>query len=236
MEVKELATTIRLQKLGGHAGLHKTVEEEGDQGQKIINLDTDYNQKPAKRQLLMVYKGPTLQEVVYWLNKKSINLYAEQLLKLLAVESGKEGSTEEGVKVVEKYLREKGLDLDGFRMADGSGLSRLNGISPRHLAEILRITATGDEKVFSAFENSLPVAGLAGDPGSISYMCRGTKAASNLKAKSGYIFGVRCYAGYVKTRSGKLLCFSMMANNFTCSAGSMRNKLEKLMVAMAELE
>ena len=65
---------------------------------------------------------------------------------------------------------------------------------------------------------------------------KGTAAANNLRAKSGYISRVRTYTGYVTTKSGKELCFAMMANNYTCSNREMRDKMERLMVAMAEMD
>jgi D-alanyl-D-alanine carboxypeptidase/D-alanyl-D-alanine-endopeptidase (penicillin-binding protein 4) len=66
-------------------------------------------------------------------------------------------------------------------------------------------------------------------------MCRGSRAAKNLRAKTGTIDRIRAHSGYVHTRSGKLLCFSMIANDYL---GSMRNidKMhEKVMIAMSEL-
>ena len=189
---------------------------------------------PEKRKILMTYKGPTLAEVVYWLNKKSINLYGEQLLKLIGAEKGRNGSTEEGIRVIEEFWKSKGLDLDGFRMADGSGLSRLNGVTARQMATLLRIVAKSP--VAAAFVNSLPIAGDPADPGSLSSLCTGTKAAKNLCAKSGFISQVRSYAGYVNSKSGKQMCFAMIANNFTCTPGEMKKKLERLMVKLGEIE
>jgi len=89
------------------------------------------------------------------------------------------------------------------------------------------------DKNFNAFYNSLPIAGKAG---SLGGLCAGTFADNNLRAKSGYITRARGYAGYVKNRKGELLCFSVLANNYNCTPTEMKLKLEKLMVAIAELE
>jgi D-alanyl-D-alanine carboxypeptidase len=57
-----------------------------------------------------------------------------------------------------------------------------------------------------------------------------------LCAKSGYITRARGYAGYVKNKKGEMLCFSLLANNYECTPPEMKKKLEKLMIAIAEME
>ncbi len=85
-----------------------------------------------------------------------------------------------------------------------------------------------------SFYNSL---GIAGDPDDIGYMKnmgRGTRAAKNLRAKTGSITNVRAHSGYVSTKSGKFLSFSMIANNYTGSRRSVDKLHEKIMVALAQ--
>src|ERR1043165_2686722 len=113
-------------------------------------------------------------------------------------------------------------------MNDGSGLARANVITTKTQAEILRMMSR--DKNFSAFYNSLPVAGRSG---SLGGLCDGTIAENNLRAKSGYITRARGYTGYVKNKKGELLCFSVLANNYECSPTEMKLKLEKILVAIA---
>ena len=186
------------------------------------------------RTQLYTHQSPPLKDIVYWLNKKSVNLYAEHLLKMIGYVKYKDGSTEAGVKAVEAYWASKGIDVGGLQLNDGSGLSRYNGITPAQLAGMLR--ANTREPWFETFWNSLPIAGDANDPGTLRSMCKGTLAAGNIRAKSGYISRVRTYAGYVNTKSGKRLCFAMLANNYTCTNAQIKTMLEGLMVAMANVE
>ena len=83
------------------------------------------------------------------------------------------------------------------------------------------------------FNASLPI---AGKEGSMTSLCKGTCAENNMRAKTGYINRARGYAGYVKLRSGKTVSFSLLANNYTCTASEMKKKLEKILIAIAEME
>jgi D-alanyl-D-alanine carboxypeptidase/D-alanyl-D-alanine-endopeptidase (penicillin-binding protein 4) len=177
--------------------------------------------------------SPQLKDIVYRLNKKSVNLYADQLLKILGKEITGTGSYEKGFSVIENWLDGKNIYSEGLSLNDGSGLSRANTTSTRLFAEMLQRICT--ESYFDSFYNSL---GIAGDPDDISYMKnmgRGTLAAKNLRAKTGSITQVRAHSGYVSTRSGKFLSFSMIANNYTGSRRGVDRLHEKIMVALANL-
>ena len=84
---------------------------------------------------------------------------------------------------------------------------------------------------YQYFLESLP---LAGRTGSLKGMLKGTAAEGRLRAKSGYISGVRAYSGYVERADGQVWAFTMISNNYACSAGQMRRKFSRLMVKLAE--
>ena len=185
------------------------------------------------RQVIHVHQSPALKDIVYWLNKKSINLYAEHLVKMVGVVKYRDGSMEGGLKAIQEYWAARGVDTEGMHLNDGSGLSRYNGVTPMQLTKMLQINA--QQKYYEKFYNSLPIAGLASDPGTMKSMCVNTAAANNVHAKSGFIARVRCYTGYVSTKSGRQLCFAMMGNNYTCSNNEMRDMFDALMVTIAEM-
>lgn len=185
----------------------------------------------AKRTTLHTHVSPTLEKIIYWTNLKSINLYAEHLLKYIAYSKTGYGSTSAGTDIVTNFWKGKGVDVSGFFMNDGSGLARANVITTKTQTQILR--AMNKDKNFTVFFNSLPVAGKSG---SLGGLCDGTFAENNLRAKSGYITRARGYCGYVKNRKGELLCFSVLANNYECSPTEMKRKLEKILVSLAECE
>lgn len=196
---------------------------------RLMNL-AGKKEKPAKLKNITTIRSPKLADIVAQTNIHSDNVYAEQLLRTLGMLKGEGGTTEAGVAVVKSYWQSLGVNLDGLNMTDGSGLSRSNLVTTEIQANILQKISR--QKWFAAFDKSLPV---AGKNGSMAGLCKGTCAESNMRAKTGYINRARGYAGYVKTKSGKLLCFSVLANNYTCTPTEMKKKLEKILVAMAEL-
>ena len=112
-------------------------------------------------------------------------------------------------------------------MQDGSGLSPRNGITPLQLASMLRSVAL-DTLMFSPFFSSLPDAGKSG---TMKSMFKNTPSVyGRLRAKSGTITRVKSYSGYVTATDGRLLAFSAICNNFTCSQRDIRKKLEQFMV------
>ncbi|MBI1183156.1 D-alanyl-D-alanine carboxypeptidase/D-alanyl-D-alanine-endopeptidase [bacterium] len=172
--------------------------------------------------------SPTLLQIVEVTNMESNNLFAEGLLKAIARHKTGYWSREKGIEVVREFWKERGVDLSTANLYDGSGLSRFNGISTRQMVELLKYASKSPQ--FAQFKSTLPVAGVSG---SIAGMFKGTKAEKNLMAKSGYIEKVRSYCGYVRAGNGHMVAFSIIANGYSCSAGEMRNELEKIMTDLA---
>jgi serine-type D-Ala-D-Ala carboxypeptidase/endopeptidase (penicillin-binding protein 4) len=81
--------------------------------------------------------SPPLSEIVFIVNKKSNNLYTEQLLKMVGVKLSGEGSISKGVEGIRKFLAEMNVSDKGMRLFDGSGLSRNNMITPQMMGKML---------------------------------------------------------------------------------------------------
>jgi D-alanyl-D-alanine carboxypeptidase/D-alanyl-D-alanine-endopeptidase (penicillin-binding protein 4) len=194
---------------------------------RVLKENKEYAE--TNKQMLFTNYSPTLAEIVYWTNFKSINLYAEHLLKYIAYKKKGIGREKDGTEIVKEFWKNKGIDIGGLFMNDGCGLSRSNVITTKMETQILWFMAK--DKNFKTFYNSFPVVGKKGP---LDNMCEGTCAKNNLCAKSGYITRVRSYAGYVKNKKGEMLCFSMIANNYECSPAEMKKKFEKLFIALAE--
>ncbi|HEV7232313.1 MAG TPA: D-alanyl-D-alanine carboxypeptidase/D-alanyl-D-alanine-endopeptidase [Bacteroidia bacterium] len=174
--------------------------------------------KEVKKHRLLLFSeySPRLAEIVWWTNKKSVNLYAESLLKTIALRKNGLGTESGGTDAVASFWASKGVDIRGLYMNDGCGLSRWNSITPRQFTEMLRVL-TKDPN-FKSFYRSLP------------------EHNATVVAKSGYITRVRSYTGYATKKNGELIAFSVIANNYDCLPLDMRKKLEKVLDLIGNLE
>ena len=179
--------------------------------ESVLTLNASGQPLPAITNNLTTILSPKLSQIVYWLNQKSINLYAEQLLKTIAWKSGKQPTTDNGVAVEQDFWKAKGIDPHSLNVVDGSGLSPGDRVTTLTMATVLQSAKTADW--FHDFYESLPV-------------------YNNMKMKSGSILNVLTYAGY-QTHSGRDLCFSIIVNNFN---GSGRGIKEKMFRVLDELK
>ncbi len=158
-------------------------------------------------------------------NKKSVNILAENLLENSYDYSGDKTGK---LKWAKSYLKNTlKINTDGMILKDGSGLSRFNAISPEQLVQVL--TKMKNSK---PFYESLPI---AGESGTLKSFLVNSWAKGNLHAKSGSMKGVRSYAGYVKTKSGKNIAFAIIINNANCSQGKTKRKIEALLDHVSNL-
>jgi D-alanyl-D-alanine carboxypeptidase/D-alanyl-D-alanine-endopeptidase (penicillin-binding protein 4) len=175
--------------------------------------------------------SPPLSDIIHYTNLKSLNLYAECLLKEMAVHSGKTGNTPNGTATVLDYWKNNGINTNGLFMYDGSGLSHFDAISAAQLCDILSYIRK--QTYFEVFNNSLPVAGQSG---AMSLVGKGTAIEGRLHAKTGHMDRVRSYAGYFKAKNGKWYSFALIVNNYTCSGSEIRNQVSRLLSSFATLD
>lgn len=171
--------------------------------------------------------SPSVHALVNNVNVYSNNLFSEALLKHIGLARFGTGDTETGARAVVNHLKNRGLSTEGFYMYDGSGLSRFNAMSVKHLLELL--VYMKETPLFNIFFNSLAVAGEAG---TLRNFCKDTDAAGRITAKSGTMTRVKSYAGYALTSQNDTLAFAVIANNYTCESREMTRKFEKVMVRM----
>lgn len=171
----------------------------------IIVLGNALNQESNKTRFHTTY-SPTIKEIVYWTNQKSINLYAEHLLKRIGEIVNGEGSTLAGIKAVTDYWQSQNIDLSGFHMADGSGLSRKDLVTTKQLVEMLLKIRKSD--TYSLFYDSLP------------------QKEEGMKAKSGTMSHVKGFVGYTDK-----VTFAVMINQCPNS----QVKLEKINAILSDI-
>lgn len=187
----------------------------------------------GKRTVLNQHKSPTLTELAQQTNFQSINLYAEALLRTTALALNKGvKSTNASLDALTSFWKSKGVNVDGFRIRDGSGLSTVGALTADNMTGIL--SAMGREKAFPQFYETIPV---VGQTGTVRSLARGTAAAGNIRAKSGSIEGVRAYAGYFTAADGERMSFCVLVNKFTPGQSRLvTNELEKIFVGLVGLK
>lgn len=198
---------------------------------RLMHLNHIKTDKKSVRKAITTTSSPPLADLVYHTNQVSQNFYAESILKAIAWKLNGFGSNSTAIDLIYSFWKEHNIDLRGICMVDGCGLGRMNSITTHQLVEMLRVYAK-DSAVFPTFYRSLPV---AGESGTIKKLADGTEADGNLHAKSGTMARIKSYAGYVKTESGKMLCFAMIGNNTLWNENELRDKFAKLFVLMARL-
>jgi serine-type D-Ala-D-Ala carboxypeptidase/endopeptidase (penicillin-binding protein 4) len=163
----------------------------------------------TKMKLLLTHYSVPLKDIIKVINKNSHNFYAEQLLKTIGLEKGNFGSVDNGLKYEKEVMQEMGISPDNTLVVDGSGLSRLNLVTPRQFVSLL--TYMYKSPNFIPFFNSLPIAGVDGSMGT---RLKNSKAENKVRAKTGYVSSVRSLCGYAFTADNEPIAFSIITNNF----------------------
>jgi D-alanyl-D-alanine carboxypeptidase/D-alanyl-D-alanine-endopeptidase (penicillin-binding protein 4) len=132
--------------------------------------------------------------------------------------------------VIERQLAEWGVAPTSVAVRDGSGLSRHDYIAPEAVVRILDVMRKSPN--FAVFRDALPLAGV---DGTIANRMRGTAAAGNVHAKTGFVDKARSLSGYVTTADGRVLLFSFLCNNWTTSSREVDQVADAIAVRLAGL-
>jgi len=186
---------------------------------------------------IVTYRSPPLSVLAARLMKISQNLYAETLLKTIALRKVSEpivicpcpATAAAGRSKVQEILQAWGVPAESLIQRDGSGLSRYDYVTAEALVTIL-MHVDRDERLRGPFEASLPIAGR---DGTIASRMKGTAAEGNARAKSGSMSQVRSLSGYVTSADGEPLVFAIIANNFETAAGVINRATDAIVVRLA---
>jgi serine-type D-Ala-D-Ala carboxypeptidase/endopeptidase (penicillin-binding protein 4) len=172
--------------------------------------------------------SPPLGEIVPAMMKPSQNQIAETLLRTVGREVLGEGSAAAGAAVADSLFGAWELPLRGHRIADGSGLSRYNLLSPTLLVDLL---ARMDRSYFrDAWVASLPVAGV---DGTLANRMREEPLRERVVAKTGTLSNTRALAGYLTTSRGERLVFAVLVNSHLASVADVDRVVEGVLERIA---
>lgn len=197
-------------------------------GAALTHRTAPHETLSSSRVLTIRIFSPKLIHIAARTNLRSVNTYAENIIKTMGKVAKNEGSFEAGSQACATFWKENGMDTRGLRIHDGSGLSPYNNITTRQLTEML-VFAARDTNIYEALVSGFPVAAQSG---TLARMFHNTPSAGVLKAKSGFLGNVRSYTGYTECRNGNILAFTLIVNNYSGTPLEMRRKMETLMNAI----
>ncbi|RMF26227.1 MAG: D-alanyl-D-alanine carboxypeptidase/D-alanyl-D-alanine-endopeptidase [Cyanobacteria bacterium J083] len=165
-------------------------------------------------------RSKSLREWINVTNLRSNNYYADTLLRYIG-----------GAGSAKQALTQLGVHSNGYRIADGSGLSRRNKVTPTAIVEALTaITQTSNSDLFYG---SLPVAGVSG---TLARRMKWTPAQGNVRGKTGTLRGVRALSGYVKNNDFGTLVYSIIVNQPNQSGRVLNKGIDDIAVTLSLLK
>ena len=198
------------------AVLRQVLEENGVE----VSGPIDRRRVPKWAGKVFTHYSKPLVTIIHEYNKESVNIIGESIVKVIGAEFlNAPGSWNSGTRVIENHLREIGLN-GSFSVADGSGLSRLNRVSPEDITEALAV-AYDNPDISEEFIESLPIAGV---DGTLKKRFRNLKG--KVYAKTGYLEGARSLSGYAFGKNGRVYVFSIISNG----VGTKVKKLQSLLL------
>jgi serine-type D-Ala-D-Ala carboxypeptidase/endopeptidase (penicillin-binding protein 4) len=203
--------------------------------EKIPVLQTFVSSTASKtREELANVESPPLSELVALTNINSNNLFAESLLRALAIKKPpveNQTSADAGLEVMKTTLTQMGVDPAGYYLVDGSGLSRKDLVSPEALVQTLQAMAKSPAAL--VYRESLPVAARSG---TLKNRFQKTPAEGIVQAKTGTMGGVVSLAGYVNAPQYGQVVFGIMVNHTEQPASVVRQAIDEVVVSLAQLQ
>lgn len=173
-------------------------------------------------------ESPPLIEVLRVIDKVSQNLHAELVLREVGRVVRGQGSREAGLLEMAAFLEEVGVKRGEYRFLDGSGLSRLNLVTPGAIVRLLEYMYRSPHR--DAWLALLPV---GGEDGTLSARFGGSAAARRIRAKTGTLSLSNALSGYVESARGPL-AFAILANNALAPPAEVRAAIDKIALLLAE--
>lgn len=220
------------------------------EGIAVSGEDRDADEQPGaldydRMTRVATWRSVPMDRIAEAVNKESVNLYADALLKAVGTLPGAPAATDDdplgsharGVAVATRRVwGPMGVDTAHVSIVDGSGLSRMDLVTANSTVALLRaMNRHRDAAVRRAFYESLPVGGVDGTLRNRYRDAAGANARSNVRAKTGSLGGVSSLSGYVTTRGGRRLAFSLMCNHYTVGTSAIRSAQDAAVNVLAGL-
>ena len=171
---------------------------------------------PAEAPLFYEHDSLPLAEVIRLVNKYSNNVMARHLMLTLGVEKfGAPATMENGRNAIRAWLANRGINMPGFVLDNGSGLSRSERVTARGLGEMLDMA--WHSPFMPEFAASLP---LSATDGTLRNRFKSPGMQGRIRLKTGHLDNVSALAGFVNAASGKTYVVVIMVNHPGAQGGS----------------
>lgn len=174
------------------------------------------------------YESPKLEEILKVVNKRSQNLFAEQLLRTVAAVVDSNGTGQHALKLEKEFLKQIGINPVTMCVMDGSGYSRTNLVTPESIVAMLKYIR--QHRYWKIFYESLPKAGIER---TLNHRMKNTPAEGNVRAKTGTMDNVSTISGFVKTADNEEMVFSILCNNFSVDHLEVQKVQDSILVKLA---
>ncbi|HUI56919.1 MAG TPA: D-alanyl-D-alanine carboxypeptidase/D-alanyl-D-alanine-endopeptidase [Bryobacteraceae bacterium] len=162
-------------------------------------------------------------------DKVSQNLHAELALRAVARARRNIGSFEASREEMKTFLGEVGIEPGAYNLLDGSGLSRLNLVTPAAVVKLLRYMYKSPER-----ERWISLLPVGGQDGTLSTRFGDSPAADRVHAKTGSLSHVSALSGYIERPGGRWVAFSILVNNYHGSTSDVRGVMDGICALIME--
>ena len=200
----------------------------GEIGSRHRYPSEDPADETAGAELAVRESAPLLEDLKITA-KVSQNLHAELALRAVARARRTQGSREEGLEEMKAFLTESGIEPEAYSFHDGSGLSRLDLLSPAAVVRLLE--AMYDSPQQQDWISLLPI---GGQDGTLNARFSGNPSAARIHAKTGTLTHVNALSGYIQRRDGVSVAFSILVNNDNGPAGDVRSIIDRICTLIVE--
>jgi len=194
-----------------------------------LGIETQFRPKSSKsrRKKISSLFSPKLGEIVRLTNEESLNLHAEALFKLSSLKTNSAASGSRAERYIKKKMKSKGIDVAGFHMEDGSGLSTRTTVSAETLAAFVMEQAQDHGPAF--ISEYLPVVGAEG---TVRNLYLSPQLSQKVWLKSGSMKKVLSYTGMMKNKDNEWISVSILFNGFHKKHSDMRKIVAEVLKAV----
>ena len=169
---------------------------------------------PRNAQALVWHDSRSLADQIRVINKQSNNVMATLLLLRLGNQiNGKGATTASSENAAMRILQSQGINTTGWRIDNGSGLSRQARVTAGGLSQMLDVI--WHSNYMPEFMSSLAIAGV---DGTVRRRLRDDEVQGRAHLKTGTLRDARALAGYVLGASGKRYSMVTMVNGENTAA------------------